>query len=51
MQKINFDEDFTTNDDFKRQSSFVFTTFYSSLRQKIDDPLNKRGGGAPKNQG
>jgi outer membrane protein assembly factor BamE (lipoprotein component of BamABCDE complex) len=47
MLNINFSKDSTEMSLLK--SSFVYD-FLSSVRQKINDPLNKRGGGAPKNQ-
>jgi outer membrane protein assembly factor BamE (lipoprotein component of BamABCDE complex) len=45
MEKIEFSQDSIEMSLLKR--SFVYD-FLNSLRQKINDPLNKRGGGAPK---
>ena len=45
MLKINFSKDSTDMTLLKR--SFVYD-FLSSVRQKLNDPLNKSGGGAPK---
>ena len=39
MNKIKFDDDFTTNNFSKR--SFIYN-FMSSMRQKVNDPLGKR---------
>jgi outer membrane protein assembly factor BamE (lipoprotein component of BamABCDE complex) len=46
MQAIDFSKESIEMSLLKR--SFVYD-FLSSVRQKINDPLNKRGGGAPKN--
>jgi len=44
MLKIDFSKDTTEMALLKR--SFVYD-FLSSIRQKLNDPLNKRGGGSP----